>query len=145
MRYSIRQATIEDLEPMMAIGHEGIRPYVEAVRGWDNAEEERGFAEHFDPELISIILVGTHEVGYIKIHPHPDHNYIDGVYLARAYRSKGLGGQVISNAVSEAHAMGKTVRLRVLKTNPARRLYERLGFRQTGADSVHIYMATQLG
>jgi hypothetical protein len=33
------------------------------------------------------------------------------------------------------------VTLQVLKVNPARRLYERLGFCETGADDTHYQMA----
>lgn len=140
MQYSLRPATIADLEPMMAIGHEGIRPYVEAVRGWNEAEEERGFVEHFVPEEISIILVDGQEAGYIKIERHAEYDYLDGIYLARACRSKGLGALVIADTIAASHARGKAIRLRVLKSNPARRLYERLGFRQIGADPIHLLM-----
>jgi len=125
---------------MMAIGHEGIRPYVEAVRGWDEVEETRGFVEHFVPELISIIVVDGHDVGYLKIESYAEHVYIDGIYLAKAYRSSGLGALLISRTIADAHAKDKQVRLRVLKPNPARRLYERLGFRQIDTDAIHIYM-----
>ena len=140
MRYSLRPARIDDLEPMMAIGHEGIRPYVEAVRGWDEAEEERGFAAHFVPDLISIILVDGREVGYIKLEDRGDHIYLDGIYLDETHRSQGLGRDIIGGVLSDAHADGKRVRLRVLKPNPARRLYERLGFREVGGDRDHFDM-----
>ena len=140
MRYSLRPATSNDLDAMMAIGNEGIRPYVEEVRGWDEAEETRGFVEHFLPELTSIIVVDGHDVGYLKTESHADHVYIDGIYLAKAYRSSGLGTLLISRTIADAHAKDKRVRLRVLKPNPARRLYDRLGFCQIDTDTIHISM-----
>lgn len=55
MRYTLRQAVESDLEPMMRIGHEGIRPYVEQLWGWDQADQERRFRENFHVARISIV------------------------------------------------------------------------------------------
>ena len=41
--YQLRAADISDLPDMMAIGHEGIRPYVEALGVWDPVEQAAGF------------------------------------------------------------------------------------------------------
>jgi hypothetical protein len=77
--YSLRPATAQDLEPMMAIGHEGIRPHVEAVREWIPETEEQGFRDHFTPELIKIIVVDGEDAGYLKVENHDDHVFLDDI------------------------------------------------------------------
>ena len=129
MLYSVRKASLDDLPAMMEIGHEGLRPHIEALRGWDSVREEQGFREHFDPSYIEIIQVGVEDAGYIKLETHSDHVYIDGIYIGRGFRSKGLGTQMLSDRMQDFSDSGLPLRLRVLRTNPAKGLYEHLGFK----------------
>ena len=124
--FTLRQANLGDLDAMMAIGHEGLRPHIEAFKTWDDAVEEAGFREHFVPEQIEIIQVGGADAGYIKIEHRGDHHYIDGIYIAKTYRGTGIGTAVLNAKLSELSDL--PVRLRVYKTNPAQHLYTRLGF-----------------
>jgi GNAT superfamily N-acetyltransferase len=60
--------------------------------------------------------------------------WLHAVYLHPDARGQGLGDQLIQTAVADTHANGA---LRVAlwvneKNQPARRAYERLGFRETG-------------
>ncbi len=112
----------------MLIGHEGLKPHIEAFKTWDQEAEEAGFRAHFVPAQVQIIQVGERDVGYLKIEEWPDCAYLDGIYLDRDHRSQGLGARVLSELIAAYRAAGVPVRLRVYKSNPAQRLYERLGF-----------------
>ena len=46
-------------------------------------------------------------------------------------RGAGLGAALLADLIAQAEALGKAASLQVEKINPARRLYERLGFRTT--------------
>lgn len=140
MVYSLRPATREDLPAMMAIGLEGIRPYVEAIWGWNQKEQERMFRQHFSLETISIVRVDGRDVGYMKLEEHEDHLYLSGIYLGRDHRRKGLGSELMRHLTRRAGSMGKPLRLRVLRPNPAQHLYERLGFIITGVTDTHVSM-----
>ena len=135
--YKLRTATPADVEPMMAIGHEGLRPHVEKVRRWVQEDEVAGFLEHFDVGKVKIIEVDGEDAGYIKVDEHPDHAFLDGIYIASKHRSKGLGASVIRNLISDS---AKPIRLRVYRSNPAQRLYLRLGFVVTGGDKTGLIM-----
>ena len=43
MAYTLRSACAEDLEAMMVIAHEGLRPYVEALWGWDAEDQQERY------------------------------------------------------------------------------------------------------
>ena len=128
IKYSLRNATINDLLPMMAIGHEGLRPHIEAFKPWDQAAEEQGFRNHFTPDCIEIIQADGQDIGYLKIEAAPDHFYLDGIYIANSHRGLGIGGLVIQDKIDTFKPTALPLRLRVYKTNPAQSLYARLGF-----------------
>ena len=50
------------------------------------------------------------------------------IQLAPSLQGQGFGAQIIQSVISEARDAGASLKLDVLKVNPARRLYERLGF-----------------
>lgn len=54
------------------------------------------------------------------------------VLVEPACRGQGVGTRLLAGFLAQAGAAGRTVLLHVDKINPARRLYERLGFRITG-------------
>jgi ribosomal protein S18 acetylase RimI-like enzyme len=56
------------------------------------------------------------------------------------YRNRGIGRELLHDLLVRAASAKKPVRLHVLKSNPARRLYQRLGFRDVGEDSMYYEM-----
>jgi len=140
MPYSLRPAIESDLEPMMRIGHEGIRPYVEQLWVWDQADQERRFRESFDPATISIVRIQDRDVGYLKVEYHDDHVFLAGIYLDREYRDHGIGSELVVDLLNSCRNLRKPLRLRVLRPNPAQRLYRRLGFHPIEETETHIYM-----
>ena len=133
--YQLRAADISDLPDMMAIGHEGIRPYVEALGVWDPVEQATGFRVHFTPADIWIVQMGRVDTGelanagYFKLVAYAEHLFLEGIYLSVRHRGSGVGSAIIRELMEQARREDKPLRLRVLRPNPARLLYERLGFR----------------
>lgn len=54
------------------------------------------------------------------------------IALLPEYRYKGLGSRMIKKVISMAHGKYPGLSLSVVESSPARRLYERLGFRKVG-------------
>lgn len=124
----------------MRIGHEGIRPHVEAVWGWDQAEQESRFRGGFDEQTIRIVRVDGEDAGYLKIETREDHVFIAGIYLDGRFRDRGIGREIILDVLRSASEAGNPVRLQVLRPSPAQRLYARLGFSVVGTTETHIHM-----
>jgi len=66
--------------------------------------------------------------------------FIAQMFVDRPFQRKGIGTEVMKRLIGEATELKQTVRLNVVKINPARRLYERLGFRVTHEDDRKVYM-----
>jgi ribosomal protein S18 acetylase RimI-like enzyme len=61
------------------------------------------------------------------------------IQLAPELQGRGVGERLIRELIAEARRAGASVSLHVLQANPARRLYERLGFRIVGQGE-HEYL-----
>lgn len=112
--------------------------------GWDKRQQETFLRMQFEVQRRSYSLKYPSAVRWIAIRGE---ELVGHVILCRAaqeivlvdlsilpeHRNGGLGTFLIRQVQLEAEQEGRTVKLQVLMTNyPARRLYERLGFRITG-------------
>jgi ribosomal protein S18 acetylase RimI-like enzyme len=74
----------------------------------------------------------------------PEVRLVD-INLVSDQRNRGIGSQVIGELIGVANAQGKSICLHVAATNPALRLYERLGFAPVGQDGLYVQMRKALG
>jgi ribosomal protein S18 acetylase RimI-like enzyme len=78
---------------------------------------------------IKIVRFENQDIGMFKVKRDPDKWEIVQIQLLPDYQHMGIGTQLIQNLQMEASQQGMAVFLSVLKVNPAKRLYERLGFK----------------
>jgi ribosomal protein S18 acetylase RimI-like enzyme len=62
------------------------------------------------------------------------------IALLPEHRNVGIGSALVRQVCAEAAALGKPVRLCVLKSSRAQRLYARLGFVTTAQTELHLEM-----
>jgi ribosomal protein S18 acetylase RimI-like enzyme len=72
--------------------------------------------------------------GLWKLWRRKDAWWILQVQLMPEHQGRGIGAALIRELQAQARAAGMPLKLKVLKTNPAQRLYERLGFVIVGDD-----------
>ena len=63
------------------------------------------------------------------------------IAILRDHCGAGIGSKLIQSLLDEAARDGKEVQLSVFKTNPAARLYQRLGFSTVADDGVYFEMS----
>lgn len=76
-----------------------------------------------------IVESGAAPLGRLYTDERPASVHLIDIALLPEWRGRGLGGAILADLIAEAAARGLAVSLQVEKVNPARRLYERLGFR----------------
>jgi predicted acetyltransferase len=135
--YELRPALPEDRALVRELKFSGLRPYVEALWGWDDADQERRFGASFAPERQQIIRHEGRDVGMLEVEDRGRELFLAGIYVAEGRRNRGLGAVVLRDVLAGA---AKPVTLRVLRPNPARGLYEGLGFRLTGETDTRFLM-----
>lgn len=118
-----------------------LRTHVEWAWGWDDAQQEQRFWQQFELLGFQMVLTAPNQaVGAMYVEQLADRHHIRTVFLQTNWQGHGWGSELISGAICQAHACNKPVTLRVIKTNPAKRLYERLGFKAIHEDSATFAM-----
>ena len=138
--YSLRSATDHDFDRLFALHKVALGPYVERTWGWDEEFQLRMFRESFDPAAVDVVSVDGEFAGCLSVEYHDDHVFLDYVALLPAFQAQGVGSALVRDVQERARLRGLPVRLNVLKVNPARELYERLGFHVIGEDDVRWSM-----
>ena len=118
----------------------GLGPYITQIRGWDEEKESAYFFSRFTGSDCQVILVENNSAGWLRIEDHPDHLHFDYIALAPEYQRRGIGGAIVTELLQRARQRCVPVRLNVLRVNPARTLYERLGFDEVSGDEYRIFM-----
>jgi ribosomal protein S18 acetylase RimI-like enzyme len=113
--------------------------------GWDEAWQADYFHVHFDPVHCQIIQAEGVDVGMLSVETRPDSVFIASIAILPAYQRAGIGTVIIRQVLGQAACLGLPVMLQVLKVNPARHLYERLGFVITGETGTRYLMSTGTG
>lgn len=98
------------------------------------------YRQHYRDTTYEVVLADGVPAGRLYVARWPDEIRVIDIALLPAYRRLGLGTRLLAEVFDEARAAGKPVRIHVEVMNPARALYERLGFRQVADQGVYLMM-----
>lgn len=87
-----------------------------------------------------VIELGGSAIGRLYIDRGDDRIKIIDIALLPEHRGRGIGGMLVEEILAEAGATARTVEIYVEHFNPARRLYDRLGFRHIDTNGVYHLM-----
>lgn len=138
-----RQATQTDYVFLHELHQQTFRLYVEQTWGWDEQQQVELFRQshqNLDESPFEILCLEKKEIGCIAIEDNGDSLFLDYIAILPIYQNRGLGTQLISELLELGKIRKIPVRLNVIKVNPARKLYERLGFQIVGSDEYRYYM-----
>lgn len=139
-----RNAVPGDRDWLFELKKATMRNYIAAVYGWDDEVQRQWFIEKFNPALIRIIQQDGRDAGLLHAEENPDHVFIAQIEVLPAFQNQGIGSAVIRTVIEDAKQKNKPVLLQVLKPNPARRLYERLGFSVWAETATHFKMRREI-
>jgi ribosomal protein S18 acetylase RimI-like enzyme len=102
--------------------------------------QDAHYRAHYDGASFGVIEVDGEPAGRLYVHRGPSDIRIVDITLAPAFRGRGLGTGILRSLIAEAEGSGRKLSIHVEVNNPARRLYERLGFRPAGEHGVYLLM-----
>lgn len=88
----------------------------------------------------SIICDDDVRVGRLYLHEREQEFRIMDLAIVAEHRRRGIGSAVVSRVLERAAATGKAVTIHVEQFNPARALYQRLGFVERQLNGIYILM-----
>ena len=108
--------------------------------GLERESQESMFRRLWNPRQVCIIQADGVDVGWLQSVVSKSEHMLGQVFVDAPYQRKGIGTEVLRRIIAEASRLELPIRLAVVKFNPSRRLYERLGFRVTHEDDRKVYM-----
>ena len=137
----LREAVAADADFVYRVVETTMRAYVEQVWGSFSEETNReNISKSIASRIYSIIEADGRDIGVFAVEREETHIQLAQSFLLPSHQNRGIGTTLVRALIDEARAAGKPLRLRVLSVNPARRLYEREGFRVTSTTPERYYM-----
>jgi ribosomal protein S18 acetylase RimI-like enzyme len=118
---------------------------------WDDGAR-RAFVEHqfaaqdahyranYPGATLDVIEVDGVSAGRLYVHRGPSDIRIMDIALVPEFRGRGIGTTLLRGLMEEADASARKLSIHVEMNNPARSLYDRLGFEPAGAHGVYVLM-----
>ena len=136
MRMILRLARPEDFDYCARLYFEE----VEKELNLNMDAQVAGLRQRWDVTQVRIITLDGTGIGWLQSFEKDDTLFLGQLFVDGAFRRCGIGtegGESVDRGGSESRSGDGP---RVVKTNPALRLYERLGFRTTHEDERKFYM-----
>jgi ribosomal protein S18 acetylase RimI-like enzyme len=148
----LQQVTAEDEQFLYEV-YVQTRAEEMGVMGWNQEQGEAFLRMQFDMQKRSyamqypkaehrIVLLDGVPIGRIMIDFAEEALLLVDVSLLSRHHNLGIGTRLIRD-LQQAAESGRAVRLHVLNSNPAQRLYARLGFQVTGEKFPYLAMEWQ--
>ena len=138
------------LRPAVEADFEACRRTYLAETEWINErlqlnreDQEARFRKLWKPTQVCVIQADGTDVGWLQTVVSKDEEFLGQIFVDAPFQRKGIGTEVLRGIIEEASRLKVPIRLAVVKINPSRRLYERLGFRVTHEDERKVYMTRE--
>ena len=102
--------------------------------------QDAHYRTNYPGATLDVIEVDGERAGRLYVHRGPGDIRIMDIALMPCFRGRGTGTQLLRELIEEADASGQKLSIHVEMNNPARSLYERLGFRPAGEHGVYVLM-----
>jgi ribosomal protein S18 acetylase RimI-like enzyme len=127
--FDIRPARPDDYAFAEALYIDSMRPLMNGLAPWNEAERRAALRRSFKTADTSIIIVEARDVGWMQVTERDTDYNLAQLQILEHCCGRGIGTALIGNLLRQAAGEGRTVSLSAVRTNRAIGLYERLGFR----------------
>ena len=102
------------------------------------AAQDDHYRTNYPGATLDVVEVDGEPAGRLYVHRGPSDIRIMDIALAPAFRGRGIGTSLLRALMEEAAESGRRLSIHVEMNNPARSLYERLGFEPAGEHGVYL-------
>jgi ribosomal protein S18 acetylase RimI-like enzyme len=142
---SLRSSSASDSDLFYRVIFETMREHVIATWGsWNDARVRAESIEDASLPEACVVLVNGKSAGVMTVRRFEDHLQLEQLYLLPEFQGLGVGTFLVRGLLAESKASGIPARLRVLRVNPAKHFYEKLGFMVTLQTPERVHMECPL-
>jgi len=128
MYHDIRPGVKSDRDWLWSLYCSSMREHVERAWGWDEKFQLESFDKYLPAEEFQLIYKNNIPIGAYLLKDNHDHFWLEMLLIDPEYQNQGIGSKVLINIVSTKCTSQKPLKFSVIKSNPAYRLYKKLGF-----------------
>jgi ribosomal protein S18 acetylase RimI-like enzyme len=139
MRIAVRPARAEDFDFCADLYFSEMDRIIRELN-LDLAKHAANFRQRWDAQQVKIITLDGVDIGWVQSVVEGDALFLGQLFVAPAHQGRGIGTTIVRRLIEEATCDRRAVTLGVVKSNPALRLYRRLGFHTTHEDDRKFYM-----
>ena len=142
MKYALRNCTYDDFELLFNLKKLCMKWYIEKIYGWDDEVQKTKTRNEINRNIndMKIIEVDGRGIGVTTFSKSEEYYRVGLIMIHPDYQNNGIGASIISNYIDMAKKDGKRIIIKTYKKNPARKLYERLGFTLYETDETHVHL-----
>jgi GNAT superfamily N-acetyltransferase len=144
MRTVLRPSHPEDFEYCATIYFAEMDRAIQGL-SLDRSAQVASFHERWEVTQVRIVTLDGADIGWLQTTTRDDTLFLAQLFVEPAFQRQGIGTEVMKRLIDEATRARQAITLGVVKTNPALRLYEQLGFRITHDDDRKFYMRRERG
>ena len=128
MAITLRPATVNDADFCNRLARDVMMPYVQQT--WQNPEDIDEYFQLNQFDLATTQIIQRHfiDIGRLSLTEAENHIKIDNIHIAAACQGQGIGTMIVNQLITRSVQSNIPLILNVLESNPAVRLYQRLGF-----------------
>ncbi|MBC9726046.1 GNAT family N-acetyltransferase [Streptomyces sp. TRM68367] len=144
--WELRPASAADVEAVAELRAVALRADLERLGRYDERRVRQRLRDGFAPAHTWLIEVAGALAGCVALRPSQVVHgtcWLEHFYLEPGLQGRGIGSAVLDLLLERCDHEGVPVRLNVLRGSPARRLYERHGFRAETEDPVDVFMVRE--
>lgn len=143
LNMEFRKCKYSDADYILKLKELCIKWYIEIIYGW-NTEVQREKTIHElqkHKDDMRILIKDGKDIGVTTFYEENNQYVVGLVMIHPEYKGEGLGSKIIKEYIDLAKKSNKKIKIKVYKENPAKRLYERLGFKIYNEDDTHLYLS----
>lgn len=110
-----------------------------AFTDWQSQQQELHYATHY-PAAERLVVMHGEPIGRIYVDTTSREVRLMDVTLLPEHRNHGLGSRLMQQLLAYSDGLGRPASLHVEPFNPAKRMYERLGFRVVETRGLYEFM-----
>lgn len=129
---AVYASTRADEMAMVPWTREQKEQFVQMQFGFQRKHYLENYLDNYGGATFDIVMVEGCAAGRLYVLRGPSEIRIIDIALLPEYRGRGIGGELLTEILTEAQDRGLIVSIHVERQNPALRLYRRLGFQCAG-------------
>lgn len=142
LEYTLRNCTYNDFDLIFELKKLCMKWYIEIIYGWDEEDQTIKTKNEIKRNIdnMQIIEVNGKNIGITTFIKNEESYRVGLIMIHPDYQNKGLATSIITNYINVAKNENKRIVIKTYKNNPAKNLYQRLGFKIYDTDETHIHL-----